>query len=108
MALNLRAWVGQLLETGGAAGQQLGDGAQIPIGIGYAAMAQVGGEGQDLGIYPAGLAIPTRQATDGKGMPQVMDSRQSRSSLNCPIQFSTDVFEPLPDMIESKWQARIS
>ena len=58
---------------------QLRDGGQVPVGVGRADVAEVGGQHGDVLVDVSAGAVPADQGVDGKAVSQIMDPRAARS-----------------------------
>ena len=60
--------MGEAFETPSGAGEQLGDGGAVPVGVGDSGVAEVGCESQDLAIYIRAFLMPAQQPTNDEAV----------------------------------------
>ena len=60
--------MGEAFETLSGAGEQLGDGGAVPVGVGDPDVAQVGCESQDFAIYICTFLVPAQQPANDEGV----------------------------------------
>ena len=63
---------------------QLRSGSQIDLSRGHTYMAHVGGKPGKPRVYILAVSIPSQEPVNGKGMPQVMDTRAGPSVVGIP------------------------
>ena len=77
---------GEALESLCGQGHELGDGREVPVGVGDLGVAQIGGQVRHAVVDVGALVVPALHAPHDECVPQILKSRKTRPSLGGPTE----------------------
>src|SRR5712691_10944189 len=91
----------------GGESHEVGDSREVPVRVRHPRVAQVGGEGSELGVDVDAFAVPRQQTPTGEGVAQVVDPRQPSAAPLVPAQLPPENDKGLADLLVRQARGRI-